>query len=38
MADRKRQPKGMSTGGQFAPDVNTESTVLLAGETSRRNA
>ncbi len=33
MADRKRQPKGMSTGGQFAPDVNTESTVLLADET-----
>lgn len=25
----KRQPKGVSTGGQFAPDVNAESTVLL---------
>jgi hypothetical protein len=27
---QKRQPKGTSTGGQFALDVNRESTVLLA--------
>ena len=25
----KRQPKGISTGGQFAPDVNQESTLVL---------
>jgi hypothetical protein len=27
----KRQPKGIETGGQFAPDVNPESTVDLPG-------
>ena len=30
--NQKRQPKGTETGGQFAPDVNAESTVLLAPE------
>ena len=25
--NQKRQPKGTETGGQFAPDVNPESTV-----------
>lgn len=28
-ANQKRQPKGTDTGGQFAPDVNPESTVVL---------
>ena len=28
--NQKRQPKGTSDGGKFAPDVNAESTVLLA--------
>ncbi len=28
--DQKREPKGASNGGQFAPDVNPESTVILA--------
>jgi hypothetical protein len=32
-ATQKRQPKGTSTGGQFAPDVNPESTVVLGGAT-----
>ena len=27
--NQKRQPKGIETGGQFAPDVNPESTVVL---------
>jgi len=27
--DQKRQPRGTETGGQFAPDVNAESTVVL---------
>lgn len=27
--NQKRQPKGTDTGGQFAPDCNPESTVLL---------
>jgi hypothetical protein len=27
--DQKRQPKGTETGGQFAPDINPESTVVL---------
>ncbi len=26
---QRRQPKGTETGGQFAPDVNPESTVVL---------
>lgn len=30
MTTVKRQPKGIETGGQFAPDVNPESTVVLA--------
>lgn len=30
--NQKRQPKGTSDGGQFAPDVNAESTVVLAPE------
>lgn len=29
---QKRQPKGKQTGGQFAPDVNQESTVVLSDE------
>jgi hypothetical protein len=29
--NQKRQPKGTNTGGQFAPDVNAESTVVLDG-------
>ena len=28
-ANQKRRPKGASNGGQFAPDVNLESTVVL---------
>jgi hypothetical protein len=28
-ANQKRQRKGASNGGQFAPDVNLESTVVL---------
>jgi len=31
-ANQKRQPKGTSDGGKFAPDVNQESTVALAAE------
>ena len=31
-ANQKRQPKGTENGGQFAPDVNAESTVVLADE------
>ncbi|EQD71668.1 hypothetical protein B1A_05681, partial [mine drainage metagenome] len=27
--NQKRQPKGLKTGGQFAPDVHAESTVVL---------
>ena len=27
--NQKRQPKGIETGGQYAPDVNQESTVVL---------
>ena len=27
--NQNRQPKGIETGGQFAPDVNPESTVVL---------
>ena len=27
--NQKRQPKGTNTGGQFAPDLNPESTVVL---------
>jgi hypothetical protein len=30
--NQKRQPKGTSDGGKFAPDVNQESTVALAAE------
>ncbi|NVM96101.1 hypothetical protein [Arthrobacter wenxiniae] len=26
---QNRQPKGIITGGQFAPDIHTESTLLL---------
>lgn len=29
MTNQKRQPKGIENGGQFAPDVNPESTVDL---------
>ena len=29
--NQKRQPKGTDTGGQFAPDVHSESTVDLPG-------
>ncbi len=32
MADQKREPKGTKTGGQFAADVNPESTLALAPE------
>ncbi len=28
--NQNRQPKGIETGGQFAPDVNPESTVALS--------
>ncbi len=28
--NQKRQPRGITTGGQFAPDVNPECTVVLA--------
>jgi hypothetical protein len=31
--NQKRQPKGTETGGQFALDVNAESTVMLESET-----
>lgn len=31
---QKRQPKGIEAGGQFAPDVNPESTVVLDGTTA----
>jgi hypothetical protein len=31
--NQKRQPKGTNTGGQFAPDVNAESTLALTPET-----
>ncbi len=27
--DQKRQPKGIPVGGQFAPDINAESTLVL---------
>ncbi len=27
--NQKRQPKGIATGGQFAPDVHAESTIVL---------
>ncbi len=27
--NQKRQPKGLETGGQFAPDVHAESTIVL---------
>ena len=30
--NQKRQPKGLETGGQFAPDVHAESTIRLADE------
>ena len=30
--NQRRQPRGTSTGGQFAPDVNPECTVVLATE------
>jgi hypothetical protein len=33
VANPKRQPKGIEAGGQFAPDVNPESTVTLLAET-----
>ena len=37
--NQKRQPKGTTIGGEFAPDVNPESTVVLGDETtSRANA
>jgi hypothetical protein len=31
-ANQKRQPKGTDNGGQFAPDVNAESTLELSEE------
>lgn len=35
MTNQKRDPKGTSTGGQFAPDVNAESTLQLVDETTK---
>ena len=34
MTNLNREPKGKSTGGQFAPDVNPESTIALPPELS----
>ena len=33
----KREPKGTNVGGQFAPSVNAESTVLLVDDTTDVN-